>query len=57
MTFEQTAMSLPAEILREFKRALQSGYWSNGLQLTDDQKQICKSALFVTGLGLPAQIH
>lgn len=50
-------MSLPTGIIREFKRAVQSGYWSNGLKLTDDQKQICESALFMVEQDIPAQIH
>lgn len=57
MTFEQTVMSLPVEIIREFKLALRSGYWSNGLKLTEYQKQICESAVFTVEQDIPAQIH
>lgn len=47
MSFEQVAVNLPLQVIEEFKRALQLGYWSNGLQLTAKQRRICEKVLLI----------
>lgn len=45
MDFETTVLNLPAQILKEFEQAVQTGHWGSGLPLTDEQRNICKQAL------------
>lgn len=45
--FEQLAINLPFAIQMEFKKALQNGYWSNGMKLTEKQRRSCEQAMFI----------
>jgi len=44
--FQQVASNLPVSIYREFRKAIVTGYWSNGMLLTDKQRRTCEQALF-----------
>ena len=44
--FEKIVAQLPSEICREFRLALDCGYWGSGLALTKEQRRICELALF-----------
>jgi len=44
--FQQVASNLPIPIYREFRKAIVTGYWSNGMLLTDKQRRTCEQALF-----------
>ncbi len=55
--FEKVAAQLPSEICREFRLALESGYWGSGLLLTKEQRLICQQALFFHENNASAVAH
>ncbi len=55
--FEKVAAQLPIEICREFRLALESGYWGSGLALTEEQKRTCQQALFFHDNNASAVTH
>lgn len=48
--FEYIVSQLPEHIFLEFRKALESGYWSSGMKLTEIQKKICLESMSVQQL-------
>lgn len=45
MDFLGVARSLPKSMIEEFERAIESGYWKNGMRMTSQQMDICREVL------------
>lgn len=50
--FTLLCFKLPTEIILEFRRAIESGRWNDGRELTVKQKEICSQVLLIRGSEL-----
>lgn len=55
--FEKLVFSLDDMLYQEFKKAIQTGYWGNGVSISHQQKKICQEVIILRENAATTSTH